>query len=46
MDDSKMDGESKDYNSKEMKAILNGLPDSIKNNLGKYSSAGYMGQTS
>ena len=34
-----MDGESKEYNEKAMKAILNGLPDSIKNNLGKYSSA-------
>ena len=33
-----MDGESKEYNAKEMKAILNALPDSIKNNLGKCSS--------
>ena len=37
--DSRMDGESKKYNAKEMKAILSGLPDSIKNNLRKYSSA-------
>ena len=37
--DSRMDGESKEYNAKAMKAILNGLPDSVKNNLGKYSSA-------
>jgi len=37
--DSMMDGESKEYNAKAMKAILNGLPDSIKNNLGKCSSA-------
>jgi len=33
-----MDGESK-YNEKTMKAILNGLDDSIKNNLGKCLSA-------
>ena len=33
-----MDGESKEYNAKAMKAILNGLPNSIKNNLGKCSS--------
>ena len=36
--DSMMDGESKEYNAKVTKAILNGLPDSIKNNLGKCSS--------
>ena len=36
--DRRIDGESKEYNAKAMKAILNGLPDSIKNNLGKYSS--------
>jgi len=34
-----MDGESKEHNTRAMKAILNGLPDSIKNNLGKFSSA-------
>jgi len=34
-----MDEESKKYNAKAMKAILNGLPNSVKNNLGKYSSA-------
>ena len=39
IDDSRMDRESKEYNAKAMKEILNGLPDSIKNNLGKYSSA-------
>ena len=33
-----MDGESKEYNEKAMKEILNGLPDSIKNNSGKCSS--------
>ena len=37
--DSRMDEESKEYNTKAMKAILNGIYDSIKNNLGKYSSA-------
>ena len=37
--DSMMDGESKEYNAKAIKTILNGLPDSIKNNLGKCSSA-------
>jgi len=37
--DSRMDGESKEYNAKAMKAILNGLPDSTENNLGKYSLA-------
>jgi len=35
---SMMDGESKEHNEKSMKEILNGLPDSIKNNLGKCSS--------
>ena len=39
IDDSKMDRESKEYNAKAMKAILNGLPDSIKNNLEKCLSA-------
>ena len=34
-----MHGESKEYNEKAKKAILNGLPNSIKNNLGKYSLA-------
>jgi len=34
-----MDEESKEYNAKAIKAILNGLPDSVKNNLGKCSSA-------
>ena len=37
--DSMMDGESKEYNEKAMKEIFNGLPDYIKNNVGKYSSA-------
>ena len=37
--DSMMDGESKEYNEKAMKVVLNGLPDSIKNNLGERSSA-------
>ena len=37
--DSRMDEESKEYNAKAMKEILNGLLDFIKNNLGKYSSA-------
>ena len=37
--DSMMDGESKEYNAKAMKAILKGLPDSIKDNLEKCSSA-------
>lgn len=37
--DSMMDhGESKEYNEKAIKAILNRLPDSIKNNLGKCST--------
>ena len=36
--DSMMDGESKEYNAKAIQAILNGLPDPIKNNLGKCSS--------
>ena len=39
IDDSRMDRESKEYNAKAMKAILNGLLDYVKNNLGKYSSA-------
>ncbi len=39
IDDSKMDGESKEYNAKAAKTILDGLPDSVKKNLGKYSSA-------
>ena len=38
IDDSRMDRESKEYNAKEIKAILNGLLDSVKKNLGKYSS--------
>ena len=33
-----MDRESKEYNVKAVKAILNGLPNSVKNNLGKDSS--------
>ena len=37
--DSMMDGEFKEYTAKEMKANLNGLPDSIKKNLEKCSSA-------
>jgi len=39
IDDSKMDEESKEYNAKAAKTILDGLPDSVKKNLGKYSSA-------
>ena len=39
IDDSSMDEESKEYNAKAVKAILNGLPNSVKNNLGKCSSA-------
>lgn len=39
IDDSKMDGESKEYNARAAKTILDGLPDSVKKNLGKYSSA-------
>ena len=39
IDDSKMDGESKEYNARAAKIILDGLPDSVKKNLGKYSSA-------
>ena len=35
--DNMMNGESKEYNAKAMKAMLNGLPDSIKRNLGKCS---------
>lgn len=39
IDDSKKDKESKEYNAKAAKTILDGLLDSIKKNLGKYSSA-------
>ena len=39
IDDSKMDRESKEYNAKAAKKILDGLPDSVKKNLRKYSSA-------
>lgn len=39
IDDSKMDIESKEYNAKVAKTILDGLPNSVKKNLGKYSSA-------
>ena len=38
IDDSKKDKESKEYNAQAEKTILDGLPDSIKKNLGKYSS--------
>ena len=38
IDDSRMDRESKEYNAKVAKTILNGLPDSVKKNLGKHSS--------
>ena len=38
IEDSKMDRESKEYNAKAVKAILNGLPNYVKNNLGKDSS--------
>ena len=37
--DSMMDGEFKEYNAQAMKAILNGLPDSMKANFEKCSSA-------
>ena len=36
IDNSKMDRESKEYNAKAAKTILDGLPDFVKNNLGKY----------
>ena len=39
IDDSKMDRETKEYNAKAAKTILDGLSDSVKKNLGKYSSA-------
>ena len=38
-DDSKMDRESKEHSGKAKKTILDGLPDSLKKNIGKYSSA-------
>lgn len=38
IDDSKMDKESMEYDAQAAKTILDGLPDSIKKNLGKYSS--------
>ena len=34
-----MDEKSKEYNAKAVKEILNGLPNSVKNNVGKCSSA-------
>ena len=34
--DSMMDGESKEHNTRALKAILNGLPDSMKANFEKY----------
>jgi len=37
IDDSRKDRESKQYNAKAAKIILDGLPDSVKKNLGKYS---------
>lgn len=37
--DSTMNDESKEYNTREMKKILNGLPNSIKANLEKCLSA-------
>ena len=37
--DSTMEGESKEYNTRAMKQILNGLPDSMKANFEEYSSA-------
>ena len=37
--DSTMDGESKEYNTREMKTIFNGIPNSIKANLKKCSLA-------
>ena len=39
IDDSKMDKESMEYDAQAAKTILDGLPDSIKKKLGKYSSA-------
>ena len=39
INDNMMNVESMEYNAKAMKEILNGLPGSIKNNLGKCSSA-------
>ena len=38
----RMDEESKEYNTREMKAILNGLPNSMKANFEKCSSAKVM----
>ena len=37
--DSMMEGESKEYNTRAMRAILNGLPNSVKANFEKCSSA-------
>ena len=39
IDDSKMDKESMEYDAQATKTILDGLPDSVKRNLGKYTSA-------
>ena len=39
IDDSKMDKESMEYDAQAAKTILDGLPDSVKKNLGKYTSA-------
>ena len=36
--DKTLEGESKEYNTRAMKQILNGLPDSMKANFEKYSS--------
>ena len=38
-DDNKMDKESMEYDAQETKTILDGLPDSVKRNLRKYTSA-------
>ena len=39
IDDSKNDKESMEYDAQVAKTILDGLPDSLKTNLGKYTSA-------
>ena len=44
--DSMLEGESKEYNTRAMKKILNGLPDSMKANLEMFVSKRHMGQTS
>ena len=39
IDDSQKDKESMEYDAQAVKLILDGLPDSVKRNLGKYTSA-------